>query len=110
MKIITCVRQTPDTETLIKISGTGIESDGVKFVLGPYDAYALEAAAQIQEKVGGSVTVVTVGPDRPPKPCASAWLWEPRRPSTSWTTAPPETTPWLSRPRWPIKSKPWSMT
>src|ERR1039458_2664029 len=64
MKIITCVRQAPDTETLIKISGTGIESDGVKFVLGPYDAYALEASAQIQEKVGGSVTVVTVGPDR----------------------------------------------
>jgi len=66
MNIITCVRQTPDTETVIKISGAGnsIETDGVKFVLGPYDEYALEAAAQIKEKQGGDVTVVTVGGDR----------------------------------------------
>ena len=64
MNIITCVRQTPDTETVIKIAGTGIETEGVKFVLGAYDEYSLEAAAQIKEKVGGEVTVVTVGPDR----------------------------------------------
>jgi electron transfer flavoprotein beta subunit len=64
MKIITCVRQTPDTETQVKFSGTAIESDGVKFVVGAYDGYALEAAAQIAEKTGGAVTVVTVGPDR----------------------------------------------
>jgi electron transfer flavoprotein beta subunit len=66
MNIIACVRQTPDTETVIKISSSaqGIETDGVKFVLGPYDEYALEAAAQIKEKSGGEVTVVTVGPDR----------------------------------------------
>ncbi len=66
MNIIACVRQTPDTETVIKINGagTGIETDGVKFVLGPYDEYALEAAAQIKEKSGGEVTAVTVGGDR----------------------------------------------
>jgi electron transfer flavoprotein beta subunit len=66
MNIITCVRQTPDTETVIKISGSGtaIETENVKFVLGPYDEYALEAAAQIKEKQGGDVTVVTVGGDR----------------------------------------------
>lgn len=66
MNIIACVRQTPDTETVIKINGAanGIETDGVKFVLGPYDEYSLEAAAQIKEKSGGEVTAVTVGPDR----------------------------------------------
>lgn len=66
MNIIACVRQTPDTETVIKIAGSGnaIETDGVKFVLGPYDEYALEAAAQIKEKNSGEVTAVTVGPDR----------------------------------------------
>ncbi|CAN0418442.1 unnamed protein product, partial [Phaeothamnion confervicola] len=66
MNIIACVRQTPDTETVIKIAGAGngIETDGVKFVLGAYDEYALEAAAQIKEKNGGEVTVVTVGGDR----------------------------------------------
>lgn len=66
MNIIACVRQTPDTETVIKINGAaqGIETDGVKFVLGPYDEYALEAAAQIKEKQGGEVVAVTVGADR----------------------------------------------
>lgn len=64
MNIITCVRQTPDTETLIKISGTSIETDGVKFVLGAYDEYGLEASAQLRDKVGGEVTAITVGPDR----------------------------------------------
>lgn len=66
MNIIACVRQTPDTETVIKINGAanGIEVDGVKFVLGPYDEYALEAAAQIKEKNGGEVTVVSVGGER----------------------------------------------
>lgn len=66
MNIIACVRQTPDTETVIKIAGSGnsIETDGVKFVLGPYDEYTLEAAAQIKEKSGGEVTAITVGGDR----------------------------------------------
>ncbi|MBI3924291.1 MAG: electron transfer flavoprotein subunit beta/FixA family protein [Armatimonadetes bacterium] len=66
MKIIACVRQTPDTETLIKIQpdGKSIETEGVKFVLGPFDEYALEAAAQIKEKHGGEVTAVCVGPDK----------------------------------------------
>ncbi|MFN8610444.1 MAG: electron transfer flavoprotein subunit beta/FixA family protein [Vulcanimicrobiota bacterium] len=66
MNIIACVRQTPDTETVIKINGaaSGIELDGVKLVLGPYDEYALEAAAQIKEKSGGEVTAVTVGGEK----------------------------------------------
>lgn len=66
MKIIACVRQTPDTETLIKIASDGqsIESDGIKYVLGPYDEYSLEAAVQIKEKQSGHVTAVSVGPAR----------------------------------------------
>ena len=66
MKIIACVRQTPDTETLIKIAGdqSSIESDGIKYVLGPYDEYSLEAAVQIKEKNSGHVTAVSVGPAR----------------------------------------------
>ena len=66
MKIIACVRQTPDTETLIKIGGDAksIDTNGVKYVLGPYDEYALEAAVQIKEKSSGNVTAVSVGPAR----------------------------------------------
>jgi len=66
MNIIACVRQTPDTETVIKIAGSGqaIETDGIKFIRGPYDEYAIEAAAQIKEKEGGELTAITVGADR----------------------------------------------
>ena len=66
MNIIVCVRQSTDTETLIKINaaGHGIETDGVKLVLGAYDEYALEAATKIKEEKGGEVTAVTVGGDK----------------------------------------------
>ena len=49
MKIIACVRQTPDTETVVKIAGDGksIETDGIKYIIGPYDEYSLEAAVQL---------------------------------------------------------------
>ncbi len=66
MKIIACVRQTPDTESVVKISGDGksLEMDGAKYIIGPYDEYSLEAAVQIKEKHGGEVTAVSLGPAR----------------------------------------------
>ncbi|MEW6284100.1 MAG: electron transfer flavoprotein subunit beta/FixA family protein [Candidatus Eremiobacterota bacterium] len=66
MNIIACVRQTPDTETAIKIAGDAknIQTDGVKYVLGPYDEYSHEAAVQLVEKHGGEVTAISVGPER----------------------------------------------
>lgn len=66
MKIIACVRQTPDTETVVKIGSDGksIQADGVKYIIGPYDEYALEAAVQIKEKDGGEVTALSLGPSR----------------------------------------------
>lgn len=66
MKIIACVRQTPDTESVVKIGGDGksILTDGVKYIIGPYDEYALEAAVQIKEKEGGEVTALSLGPAR----------------------------------------------
>jgi electron transfer flavoprotein beta subunit len=66
MKIIACVRQTPDTETVVKIGADGksIQADGIKYIIGPYDEYALEAAVQIKEKDGGEVTALSMGPSR----------------------------------------------
>jgi electron transfer flavoprotein beta subunit len=66
-KIFVCIKQVPDTETRIKIDGTGsgIISEGIKYVINPYDEYALEEAIRIKEKNSGSeVTAVTVGPER----------------------------------------------
>ncbi len=64
MKSIVCVKRVPDTETRIRISGgeTSVEAAGVKYVLNPYDEFALEAALKQKEGAGeGQVTAITVG-------------------------------------------------
>jgi electron transfer flavoprotein beta subunit len=60
---VACV---PDTASVIKIGpdGTGIDETGIKWIISPYDEYALEEALQITEAKGGEVTAVTFGPDR----------------------------------------------
>ena len=66
MKITVCVKRVPDTETRIRIAASGNEIDegGVKYVLSPYDEFALEAALQVVEEAGsGRVTVLSFGGD-----------------------------------------------
>src|SRR6185295_7788729 len=50
----------------IKIGGDGrrIDENGIKFIVSPYDEYALEEAIRLKEKQGGDVTVLGFGPDR----------------------------------------------
>ena len=65
MKSIVCIKRVPDTETRIKIADdrTSIDPSGVKYVVNPYDEFAVEAALQHKEGAGsGEVTVMTVGP------------------------------------------------
>ena len=38
MKIAVCIKRVPDTETRIRIAGTGIDETGVKFILNHYDS------------------------------------------------------------------------
>ena len=66
MNSVVCIAQVPDTETRIKIGPDGrhIDETGVKFIVSPYDEYALEEAIRLKEKQGGDVTVVSFGPDR----------------------------------------------
>ncbi len=64
MDVIVCVKRVPDTETRIKPSaaGTEIDSSGVKYILSPYDEFAVEAALRTVEAAGsGEVTLVTLG-------------------------------------------------
>lgn len=65
MEIVVCMKQVPDTETKIKVNpeGTGIVTDGIKYVMNPYDEYAVEEALRIREKLGGKVTILSLGPD-----------------------------------------------
>ncbi|MGZ3578258.1 MAG: electron transfer flavoprotein subunit beta/FixA family protein [Syntrophales bacterium] len=66
MNIVACVKQVPDTETLIKVKpdGSGIDEAGIKWVMNPYDEYGVEEALKLKEKLGGDVTIVSVGPAR----------------------------------------------
>lgn len=65
MKIFVCIKQVPDTETKIKITPdqSGIDTNGIKWVLNPYDEYAVEEAVKLRDANAGSqVWVLSVGP------------------------------------------------
>jgi len=62
---VVCIAQVPDTEARIKIAdGRRIDESGLKFIVSPYDEYALESAIRLKESKGGDVTVLSFGPDR----------------------------------------------
>ena len=63
MKIGVLIKQVPDTETKIRIGpdGTDIVREGIKYIMNPYDEYAVEQALLVREKVGGDSTVTVVG-------------------------------------------------
>jgi electron transfer flavoprotein beta subunit len=64
MNIFVLVKQVPDTETKIKPSSDSsfIETSAIKWIVNPYDEFAIEQALQIKQANSGStVTVVRVG-------------------------------------------------
>lgn len=64
MKIGVCVKVVPDTDTRIKIGGDGasIEENGIKWIVSPYDAFAVEEGVQTKEAQSGEVVLFSVGP------------------------------------------------
>ena len=65
MKIAVCIKRVPDSETRVKIAADGksLDEAGVKFVLNPYDEFAVEEALRRKEKAGaGEVAVICLGP------------------------------------------------
>ncbi|MGD2029913.1 MAG: electron transfer flavoprotein subunit beta/FixA family protein [Desulfobacterales bacterium] len=66
MEIAVLLKQVPATESLIQIAddGTSIKTDDIKWVINPYDEFAVEEALQIKEVHGGSVTIISVGPEK----------------------------------------------
>ena len=65
MKILVALKQVPDTETKIKVAADGRSLDpaDVKWIMSPYDEYALEEAIRIKEAKGAEVIALTVGGD-----------------------------------------------
>ena len=66
MNIAVCIKRVPDSETRVKIAAAGrsIDEAGVKFVLNPYDEFAVEEALRRKEAAGsGEVVVISLGGD-----------------------------------------------
>ena len=68
MKIVVLVKSVPDTESKIRIAADGVSIDqaGIKFVVNPYDEFAVEEGLRIKERLKDDTTVVamSMGPDR----------------------------------------------
>jgi electron transfer flavoprotein beta subunit len=66
MDIVVLVKQVPDTESLVQIAddGVSIKTQDIKWIMNPYDELAVEAALQIKEAQGGTVTILSLGPDK----------------------------------------------
>ncbi len=67
MKILVCLKQTPDTGARIQLQKqrSGIEESEIDWIINPYDEFALEEALRIKEKKPETeVVVLSLGPER----------------------------------------------
>jgi electron transfer flavoprotein beta subunit len=66
MKIIVSVKQVPARDSALKLNGDGkwLDESDLSFEMNEPDAYALEEALQLKEKLGGEVVVLSAGPER----------------------------------------------
>lgn len=63
MKILVCIKQVPDAKDVRLDPKTNtLAREGVESIMNPYDRHALEEAVAIKDKLGGVVTVITMGP------------------------------------------------
>ncbi len=65
MNTIVCIKRVPDSATRVMIAsdGTSLDPAGVKYIVNPYDEFALEEAIRRKEEAGaGTVTVIALGP------------------------------------------------
>src|SRR4030066_2026484 len=64
MNIIVCIKRVPETtdaDVFIDKSGKDIDKTGLVFDLNEWDSYAIEEAILLKEKLGGTVTVISMG-------------------------------------------------
>jgi electron transfer flavoprotein beta subunit len=65
MHVVICVKQVPDTETKIRVKDGQVDHSETKYVVNPYDEYAVEEGLRIRERLGeGKITLVSTGPER----------------------------------------------
>ena len=77
MDIVVLVKQVPDTESLVQIAddGVSIKTQDIKWIMNPYDELAVEEALQIKEAQGGTVTILSLGPEKAIEAIRTALRW-----------------------------------
>ena len=66
MNITVCVKQLPDTssERTLRPADRTVDRAAANAVINELDEFAIEAGLQLTEKLGGEVTILSMGPDR----------------------------------------------
>jgi electron transfer flavoprotein beta subunit len=63
MHFVVCIKQVPATTQVQIDPKTGtLKREGVESIINPFDEYAIEEGIRLKERVGGKVTVITMGP------------------------------------------------
>jgi len=63
LKIVVCVKQTPDTAATVTVDNGNVSWGDAPLVINPWDEYAVEEALRIKEQHGGSVVALSLGPE-----------------------------------------------
>lgn len=63
MKILVCITHVPDTTSKIGFTdqNSRLDTNGIQFIIGPYDDYALARAVELKDTHQAAVTVLCVG-------------------------------------------------
>jgi electron transfer flavoprotein beta subunit len=63
MHFVVCIKQVPDTHDVrINPETNTLMREGVESIINPFDMYAIEEAIRVRERLGGTVTALTMGP------------------------------------------------
>ena len=64
MKILVCISNVPDTTSKINFTddNSAFDTNGIQFVINPYDEFSLTKAIKLRGENGGTVTIAHVGP------------------------------------------------
>src|SRR5512136_2151555 len=63
MNVVVLVKRVPDTETKIQVKDGKVVTDGISWIISPYDEYGVEEALRLIEKHTGRVTLLCLGPE-----------------------------------------------
>ncbi len=80
LHIVACIKQVPDTtQVRIDPETNTLVREGIPAIINPFDLPAIEAAMQIKERYGATVTVIAMGPPQAAEALQKALSYGPDR-------------------------------